>query len=192
VQARLGRVRIETAIFTQGSGIGTVNYTNFNPDGTFQIGPLQAGTARIRVSSPDRNTPAEFTLLSIDVNGVDKSRGLELAAGENISGVRLVVGYGTGTIRGSIRVEGGVLPPGTYVYVALVRQGSGLTITDTRTDARGRFVFEHVPAGNYEIVVTAYLDNRRVTARQPVFVGEGSISESAITLNLAEGAPPKP
>jgi hypothetical protein len=78
------------------------------------------------------------------------------------------------------------------VYVGLARQGSGLTITDTRTDARGHFVFDRVPPGNYEIVVTAYLDNRRVTARQPVFVGEGSISESAITLNLAEGAPPKP
>lgn len=192
VQARLARARIETVIFMQGSGIGTVNYTNFNPDGTFQIGPLQAGTARIRVSSPDRNMPAEFALLSIDVNGVDKSRGIEITAGENISGVRLVVGYGTGTIRGSIRVEGGVLPTGTYVYVGLVRQGGGLTITDTRTDARGHFVFDRVPPGNYEIVVTAYLDKLRVTARQPVFVGEGSISESAITLNLAEGAPPKP
>jgi hypothetical protein len=59
-------------------------------------------------------------------------------------------------------------------------------------DARGRFVFDRVPPGNYEIVVTAYLDNRRVTARQPVFVGDGSTSESTITLNLAEGAPPKP
>jgi len=192
IQARLARARIETVIFMQGSGIGTVNYTNLSPDGTFQIGPLQAGTARIRVSSPDRNTPAEFTLLSIDVNGVDKSRGIEIAAGENISGLRLVVGYGTGTVRGSLRVEGGVLPTGTYVYVGLARQGGDLTITDTRTDARGHFVFDRVPPGNYEIVVTAYLDNRRVTARQPVFVGEGSISESVITLNLAEGAPPKP
>ena len=189
VQARLALVRVETTMFTQGSGIGTVNYTNLNPDGTFQIGPVRAGTARVRVSSLDRNTPAEFALLSIDVNGVDKSRGLEITAGENISGVRLVVGYGTGTIRGSMRVEGGVLPADTYVYVALARQGGGFTIADTRTDARGRFVFDRIPPGNYEIVVTAYLQNRNVTARQPVFVGEGSISESTITLNLAEGAP---
>ena len=192
IQARLPRVRIETVIFMEGSGIGTVSYTNLNLDGTFQVGPLQAGTARIRVSSPDRNTPAEFALLSIDVNGVDKSRGIEITAGENISGVRLVLGYGTGTIRGSMRIEGGVLPTGTYVYVALARQGSALTITDTRMDARGHFVFDRVPAGNYEIVVTAYLDNRRVTARQPVFVGDGSISESTITLNLTEGVPAKP
>jgi hypothetical protein len=192
ILARLARVRVETTIFTQGSSIGTVNYTDFNPDGTFQVGPLQAGTARIRVSSPDRNTAAEFALLSIDVNGVDKSRGIEIGTGENISGVRLVLGYGTGTIRGSMRVEGGVLPSGTYVYVALARQGSGVTVADTRMDARGHFVFERVPPGNYEIVVTAYLENRRVTARQPVFVGDGSISESTITLNLGEGATPKP
>jgi hypothetical protein len=191
IVARLARLRLDTTIFTQGSNIGTVNYTNINPDGTFQVGPLQAGTARLRVSSADRNTPSEFALVSIDLNGVDKSRGIEIAAGESISGVRLVVGYGTGTIRGTIRAEGGVLPANTYVYVSLTRPGSGLTITDTRMDARGHFVIDRIPPGNYEIVVTAYLENRRATVRQPIFVGDG-ISESTITLNLAEGAPPKP
>jgi hypothetical protein len=193
VLARLAQARVETVMWAEGANIGTVNYTNINPDGSFQVGPLQAGKATLRLSSADRNVPAEFALLSVDLNGVDKSPGIQVTAGENISGVRLVVGYGTGTIRGSVRGEGGALSPDIYVYVALVRPGNALTITSTRNDARGRFVFERVPPGNYEVVVTAYLDNnKRVTARQPVVTSDGAITEVTFTLNLNEAPTPKP
>lgn len=192
VLARLAQARVETVMWTEGTNIGTVSYANINPDGSFQIGPLQAGKATLRLSSSERNASAEFALLSVDLNGADKSQGIQLTAGENISGVRLVVGYGTGTIRGAIRIEGGTLTPGAYVSAAFVRPGNPLTIAYTRVDARGRFVFDRVPAGNYEVVVTAYLDNRRVTARQPVVASNGTITEVTVTLNLSETPPPKP
>jgi hypothetical protein len=193
VSARLALARLETVVFTEGTNIGTVGYTNINPDGSFQIGPLQAGTASIRLNSANRNEPVEFTLLSIDVNGADKSSGIKLAAGENVSGVRLIVGRGTGTIRGSVRTEGGTLATGTYISAAFLRPGNPFNIAYTRVDARGRFVFERVPAGNYEVAVTAYLDNnRRVTARQPIVASDGTITEVTLTLNLSEASPPKP
>jgi uncharacterized protein (DUF2141 family) len=193
VLARLALARVETVMWTEGTNVGTVTYTNINPAGSFQVGPLQAGKATLRLSSADRNAPAEFALLSIDLNGVDKSAGIQITSGENISGVRLVVGYATGTIRGSVRAEGGTLPSNVYVYVALVRPGNALTITSTRMDARGRFVFERVPPGNYEVVVTAYLDNnKRVTARQSVVASNGTLTEVTVTLNLNETPPPKP
>jgi uncharacterized protein (DUF2141 family) len=192
VLARLAQARVETVMWAEGTNIGTVSYANINPDGSFQIGPLQAGKATLRLSSSDRNAPAEFALLSVDLNGADKSQGIQLTAGENISGVRLVVGYGTGTIRGNIRTEGGTLSPGTYVSAAFLRPGNPFTIAYTRVDVRGRFVFERVPPGYYEVVVTAYLDNRRVTARQPVVASNGTITEVTVTLNLGETPPPKP
>jgi hypothetical protein len=153
---------------------------------------LQAGTASLRLSSADRNTPTEFTLLSVDVNGADKSSGIKIAAGEDVSGVRLIVGRGTGTIRGSVRTEGGTLPPGTYIGASFLRPGNPFTIRYGQVDARGHFVFERVPAGNYEVAVTVYLDNRRVTARQPIVASDGTITEVTLTLNLNETSPPKP
>lgn len=191
--ARLATARLETLIFSDGTNIGTVKYTNLNADGSFQAGPLQAGTATLRLSSAGRNEPMEFTTLSVDVNGADKSTGIKIAAGENISGVRIVVGRGTGTIRGSVRTDGGTISTGTYVSAAFLRPGNSFTIAYTRVDARGRFVFERVPAGNYEILVTAYLDNnKRVAARQPIVASDGTITEVTVTLNLNEASPPKP
>ena len=152
------------------------------------IQSLRAGKVRIELSSIDRNVRPELTLLAIDQNGIDKSRGIEIRDAENISGVRLVVGYGTGSIRGTVRVEGGTLPPNTYMDAAFVRPGSSLTIAHTRVDARGQFVFERVPPGNYEVGVNAYLQSGRVSARQTVVTTNGVPTEITITLNLS----PKP
>jgi hypothetical protein len=192
VWTKLSRSRLEVITTREGNSISTVSYTNINPDGSFRIGPLQAGTATIRMGSSDRNAPPEFALLSIDLNGADKSRGIQIAPGENISGVRLVVGYGTGTIRGTMRVEGGTLPADVYVSAAFLRPGSPLTIAYNRVDARGRFVFDHVPAGNYEVAVTAYLSDRRVTARQPVVASNGVVTEVTVTLNLSPSPTARP
>jgi hypothetical protein len=110
VWARLSQTRLAVTMSGVGSSIGTISYSNINPDGSFQAGPFQAGTAVIRLTAADRNSSPEFGALSIDVNGVDKSRGIEITPGENVSGVRITVGYGTGTIRGNRQVEGGFIP----------------------------------------------------------------------------------
>jgi hypothetical protein len=167
-----------------------VSYSDIAADGSFQLGPLQPGTAQIELRANDRNTTPEFALLAIDQNGVDKSRGFQVKEGENISGVRLIAGYGTGVIRGTVRIEGGTLPAGTHIDAAFIRPGSSLTIRHTRLDARGQFIFERVPPGNYEVGVNAYLRSGTVSARQAVVTSNGVTTEVTITLNLS--ASPKP
>ena len=186
--AKLSRTQLQAYTLAEGNSIGTVSLGTIHADGSFQIGSLRAGKVRIELSSIDRNVRPEFTLLAIDQNGIDKSRGIEIRDAENISGVRLVVGYGTGSIRGTVRVEGGTLPPNTYMDAAFVRPGSSLTIAHTRVDSRGQFVFERVPPGNYEVGVNAYLQSGRVSARQTVVTTNGVPTEITITLNLS----PKP
>jgi hypothetical protein len=82
VWARLSQARLAVTISGVGSSIGTISYSNINPDGSFQAGPFQAGTAVIRLTAADRNSPSEFAALSMDVNGADKSRGIEIAQGK--------------------------------------------------------------------------------------------------------------
>lgn len=190
--ARLSRVQLQAYTWSTGNSVGTVTYSDINTDGSFQIGPLRAGKLQISLSSADRNVTPEFALLAIQQDGIDKGQGLQIKEGENISGIRLVVGYGTGIIRGTVRVEGGTLPPGTYMDAAFVRPGSSLTIAHTRVDARGQFVFARVPPGNYEVGVNAYLPTGPVSARQLVAISNGIATEITLTLNPNVTPKPRP
>ena len=184
ILARLSRIQIQAYTIGEGNSVGSLSYSDINTDGSFQIGSLRAGKVLIMLSARDRNVAPEFALLAIDHNGIDKSGGVQLREDENISGLRLTLGYGTGTIRGTVRIEGGPLPEGAYLDAAFIRPGSSLTIGHTRVDARGQFVFERVPPGNYEVGVNAYLQSGRVSARQAVVTSNGVATEITITLNL--------
>jgi len=190
IVARLSRAQLEAYTWSVGNAVATMRYSDINADGSFQLGPLRSGTLAVRVRAKERNVTPEFSLLAIEHNGVDKSTGFQIRDGEDVSGVRLLVGYGTGTIRGTVRIEGGTLPAETGLDAAFIRPGSALTIAHTRVDARGQFVFERVPPGNYEIGVNAYIPGRRVSARQMVAVSNGVVTEITVTLNLS--ASPKP
>ena len=191
LMAKLAQTRLETFMSGDDSGgFGIVTMTSIKPDGSFEVGPVQKGKATFRLASADRNTASEFTLLSIDHNGVDKSAGLQITPGENITGLRLLAAYGTGTIRGSIRTEGGTLPEGTYVDVQFFRPSNPHAIGYQQVDARGRFAFERVPPGNYEITATVYMNNKRGTAKQSVVASNGTVTEVTLTVNLNEA--PKP
>lgn len=192
--AKFALTRLETIMWTDegDNGFGTLTLTNINPDGSFEVGPLQKGKATFRLTSIDRTTPSEFMLMSIDHNGVDKNAGIQINAGENISGLRIVAGYGTGSIRGSIRTESGALVEGTYVDVQFFRPGNAHSIGHQQVDARGRFAFERVPPGNYDILATVYLNNRRITAKQSVVASNGTVTEVTLTVNLNESPTPKP
>ena len=182
--AKLSRAQLEAYTWSVGNSVGVMRYSDINADGSFQIGPLRAGTLALGVRSKERNVTPDFALLAIEHNGVDKSTGFQISDGEDVSGVRLVFGYGTGVIRGTVRVEGGTIPAGTQVDAAFIRPGSPLTIAHTRVDARGQFVFERVPPGNYEVGVNAYLQTGRVSARQMVAISNGVVTEITLTLNL--------
>ena len=192
--AKFAQTRLETVMWSSesGAGFGTMMLTNINPDGSFEVGPVQKGKVTFRLTAPERSAPSEFTLLSIDHNGVDKSAGIQVNAGENISGLRIVAGYGTGSIRGSIRSEGGALAEGTFVDVQFFRPGNQHKVGYQQVDARGRFVFERVPPGNYEIVATAYLNNNRITSKQSVVASNGTVTEVTLTINLNESPRPQP
>ncbi len=147
VPAKLARAQLEAYTWSVGNSVGVMRYSDINADGSFQIGPLRAGTLALGVRSKERNVTPDFALLAIEHNGVDKSTGFQISDGEDVSGVRLVFGYGTGVIRGTVRVEGGTIPEGTQVTAAFIRPGSPLTIAHTRVDARGQFVFESSATG---------------------------------------------
>src|SRR5262249_14789437 len=90
-----------------------------NADGSFRISGLHAGKAKIRASPPP--DMRGITFARIEQNGGPALEGIEIAAGEQVNGVRVVLLYGALTLRGAIKVVGGAMPAG-YGFYATARR----------------------------------------------------------------------
>jgi hypothetical protein len=168
---------------------------HINADGTFRFAGLRPGKVVINLFAYGAQTRG-FTLLGVQRNGADVSGGIDVAPGENVTGVRVRIGYGTGVVRGQIEVRDGaqpfVLPEGTRLLVFTRRAGAPETGDSTITaevDSRGRFVLEGLMGGEYELNAVARVvgrvpgappPRRMPTVRQTVTVPEGG--ETSVTI----------
>jgi hypothetical protein len=138
-------------------GVGNSGEGTIDDAGRFQIVGLPPGRGSILV----RRAPLGFGLLRIERDGIevknisyrpkDKtwSGGIELGLGEQVSGVRVVFGYGTGSIRGQVKIANGELRPGSGLRL-IIRRGQNAPFPDsTLVDARGRFLLKGLVPGDY-------------------------------------------
>jgi len=124
-------------------------------------------------------------------DGVVQPRGLELNSGEpQVTGVKIFLRYGTGSVRGEVKIENGPLPAGARLMVWLKKPGeTESSFRPYNPDLRGRFLIEGVSAGDYELRVQANVPRRESpAASQLVTVVEGAVSDVVITVDLK----PKP
>src|SRR5262249_40617772 len=124
-----------------------------NADGGFRIRGLQAGKGYISLSqSPNMRG---LTIARVEHNGAPARDGIEVKAGEQVSGVRIVLVYGAPTIRGELKVVGGELPAGLrFRAVARGMDQSWQGELGAELDARGQFAIENAPPGEYEVRVS--------------------------------------
>ncbi len=125
-------------------------------DGGFHIGGLQPGNVFIQVR-PATDIRG-LTVARIERNGKLTQTGIDVGAGEQVTGVRIVMVYSELAIRGELKVEGGALPEGFKLSVTARRidqPAQALLIADV--DARGQFFIEGAPPGEYELGLFARL-----------------------------------
>jgi hypothetical protein len=168
--------------------------SNINPDGTFRIGGLQAGVAQLQLGAQDRALLTGFTLARVERGGVVVGpRTIEVKSGEQISGLRIVVIFGSGIIHGTIKVENGPLPTSARLSVGLGKPGDPLSMRSGEIDARGRFVLQGVPAGTYELFANVFipgLRGRQPFTRQSITVSEGSVMDVELVVDLVAPSAP--
>jgi hypothetical protein len=170
-----------------GSGFGRVN-----ADGSFRLSGLQPGKVTIAMS----NT-RDFVMLRIERNGAPVDGGIEVEVGEQVTGVRVVLAYSPLAIHGELRVIGGALPAG-YRFLALIRRldQSGQNMRMGEIDARGQFIIENLPPGEYEVrIVSQFQPERRLVSpdigrlissiKERVVLGGGAASSIVLTLDLS-------
>jgi hypothetical protein len=123
-------------------------------DGKFRIAGLSPGEVSFGFFTLTGGNP---TVARVERNGGDVGGKLEIRPGEAITGIRIVVAYGTGVIRGQVDVEGGNLPEGSRIIVTANRTGAreGGGTAQAEADNKGRFAIQNLVDGEYELVVRA-------------------------------------
>lgn len=179
--------------YMEGPGDSWVQPVSVGHDGSFRIGGLQGGIAHFSVNSIDGSPPRGFTLMRIEREGVIQPRGIELKDGEQVTGVRLVLTYGNGAVRGRVKIDNGELPSGANFSVWLSNPGddpnrpTSTPLPSTQVDSRGHFFVEGLPAGTYEVNAAVYIPESRTApprAKQQVNVADGVVTEVTITVSL--------
>ena len=160
-----------------------------SPDGSFRIGGLRKGRIRFNLSSRTGDNRKPIDVVRVERDGVVQPGGLTLKDGEQVTGVRLVAKYLTGSIRGQIKVEGDELLPNSRISIWFspldpngYQHPSGNT---PQLDSRKRFTIEGLAAGTYEVNIAVYEPERYDTNRiykQQVTVNDNAVSEVTITI----------
>jgi len=155
------------------------------PDGAFRLPGLRPG--KLRISHASEMTKG-LSHLRIEHNGVAVTDGIMVKEGEQVTGVRYVLVYGTGTIVGQTSFTNGTLPPGMRVTVRAQRLGaSGADVVrHAEVDTRGLFRIEGLPAGEYEVLVMAFGEGRNYRSEpQTVSLADGAEMKVAPVVDLS-------
>jgi protocatechuate 3,4-dioxygenase beta subunit len=123
-------------------------------DGRFRISGLSPGEVEFGFFSLTGGNP---TVARVERDGGEVRGKLEIRPGEAINGVRVVVAYGTGVIRGQVNVDGGKLSEASRIVITANRTGAreGGGSMQAEADNKGRFVIQNLVDGEYELVVQA-------------------------------------
>jgi 5-hydroxyisourate hydrolase-like protein (transthyretin family) len=159
-----------------------------NADGSFRIDGLPAGKVGIwRWSQSD-----ELTIARIERDGAPIDKRIEIAAGEQVTGVRVVFLYGALTLRGEMKVVGGTLPADCrfLIYALRADQNAEYSLS-AWTDDRGQFVIENLAPGEYEIGGNPRCQDPEIGQRFPsvkkrVFVGSHNQQPGTFVVDLSQ------
>ena len=193
---KLLQYNLRAFVTSQGTtGFGQSSMSPIAPDGSFRLPGLPGGTANISLGSTGPIQVKGFAITRIERDGVVMPRGVEVKEGEHVTGLRVFVAFGNATIRGVVKLENGSLPPGVMLFVRVSKPGEMAPggIRPTQVDARGHFLIEGIPTGDYDLTVMVPVVNgsRPRQVKQGVSVQNGVTTDVVITVDLSS-PPPKP
>jgi hypothetical protein len=171
-------------------------------DGGFRIAGIRPGKVSLNYFMRGGG-PGSLSILRIERNGVEVRGGIEVHAGEDITGLRLALGAGSSVLRGDVKIEGGPLE-GVNLYVMYrPTNGSPNSYFNAALDARRHFVIKGLMPGEYELMIGpmsveisgergSRTMNRMPTVKQTIAVGPGADAEVTLVMALNPERPSPP
>ena len=191
--AKLAQLQLRAfAMVNTGFSSGTAS--PIGPDGNFRLAGLPGGT--INLSLGALMNPFQqhgFNITRVERDGIVSTARVEVKDGEQLTGLRVIVSYGTATIRGIVKIENGSIPGGVRLFVRLTKPGEQFpNFRPVTVDARGHYLFEGVPAGTYEVsVMVPGGPSGSRTVKREVILQDGQAAEVNMTIDMG-APPPKP
>ncbi len=125
-------------------------------NGSFRFSGVKPGKADIKAYAPGEG----LKQIRVERDGVPITDGLDIQQGENITNLRVVFGYGTGLVRGQIKFIGGSAPAGLNLGLRVKILGGSGSEFYLPVDTRNQFILRNMPPGEYELMLTAYIQMR--------------------------------
>ena len=156
--------------------------------GNFQLKGLRPGKLEFTIWTEEKG----LRLTRLERGGVLVQETLEVKEGESVTDLKVVLGYGTGTIQGQVKFEGGDIPEDMSFYVEVGRGNGVAANRGGEVDARGRFLIEGLSAGTYEVTVKSQRSKppwdkpvaKIKPVKQSVDVTNGVAATTTITVNV--------
>jgi protocatechuate 3,4-dioxygenase beta subunit len=165
--------------------LGSSGLAAIKPDGSFICSGLTPGTLRFSFTGPAGPDQLPLRLVRIERDGVRIDNDLGLESGDQISDLRLVLGYANSSVRGVVKLNAGPFPPHATATVALLQYGK--VIESGPVDSHGNFLLQHLPAGEYALAVTGRdTDNKYWRVEQKITLYDNKISEAMVELNATD------
>jgi hypothetical protein len=174
---------------------GSTVSARVNADGGFRVAGIRPGKVSLSSFMAPGGPAVALRLLRIESNGIEWRDGVDVPPGEDISGLRLVLGSGNSVLRGDVKIEGGTLE-GINLYV-MYRPTSGNSHSFYRAelDTRRHFVIKGLTPGEYELMIGpmsveisgeggSRMMNRLPTVKQTVTIGAGADTEVTLVMTL--------
>jgi len=137
---------IQTSAGSGNSAIG--------PDGSFRLEGLRPGKLSFNIGAVSAGESRGYSILRVMAGERElPNRQLELSQGQNVSDVRVYLQFGTGVVRGEVKITGGTLPAETSLMVWLQTENPPARFGGGTVDSRGRFLLTGIPAGTYDVVL---------------------------------------
>ena len=118
-------------------------------DGSFSFSMLKPGVIRLGTGGGGYGPRPQ--LLRIERDGVEIPNNIEVKAGETISGIRLILAYGKGIIRGQVKLAGGPSPEGETFIVSADNPNAFNYSVLAKANSKGQFLFEGLMDGEYNV-----------------------------------------
>jgi hypothetical protein len=201
LRSALAQLRVSASSHESGASPSITYWANIQPDGSFQFPNMRPGKLSLGLTANDYTRSKGFSLLRIEGAKMDRFESLEITPEQPVTGIRMIVAYGTGVVSGQLKIIG-TLPQGLRLSpsIRFNDQSSQRSVARAEVDAQGRFVFDGLPTGAHQItwslmgIPTASLDRdlmTRILARvrqmnQTITVNDGAETQITATLDLSE------